>query len=406
MNAEVNVEYYYQVGGCLPLDAPTYITRKADFDLMEGLQNGEFCYVLNPRQTGKSSLRVKTMHRLESQGFICAAIDLTAISSQDIKADQWYAGLVYSLANDLDILDRFDVVSWWCERELLSPVQRFSQFIEEILLKEISQNIFIFIDEIDSILSLNFPTDDFFSAIRACYNRRADELEYRRLNFTILGVANPGDLIVNKHRTAIFSIGRPIYLQGFQLQECQPLIAGLITRKASEKPAEYRPYQSNIVRAEEMMAEVLLWTGGQPFLTQKLCKLLIQKVNADSELKMLISQAKFAEAVKYLVFNYIIKNWQTQDEPEHLKTVCDRVLRKSDRANNLLELYQQVLQQKEVIADYSPEQMELRLSGLVVKREGKLEVANQIYQSVFNFNWVQEQLAIMRHNQRTIVKFN
>jgi hypothetical protein len=396
MKAKVNLEYYYQVGGCLPLESPTYITRKADFELREGLQNGEFCYVLNPRQTGKSSLRVKTMHRLESEGFVCAAIDLTAIGSQQIKADQWYAGLVYSLANDFDILDRFDVVGWWCELELLSPVQRFGQFIEEILLKEITQDIVIFIDEIDSILSLNFPTDDFFAVIRSCYNRRADEVQYRRLNFTILGVANPGDLMVNKHRTTIFSIGRPIYLQGFQLEECGALVAGLIGKKASEKPAGCRLYNSHIVRAKEVMAEVLFWTGGQPFLTQKLCKLLIQKIAENSEFKMLISQAEVADLVKYLVVHYIIESWQTQDEPEHLKTVCDRVLRKSDRASRLLELYQQVLQQKEIVADYSPEQMELRLSALVAKREGKLEVANRIYQSVFNFNWVQEQLEIIR----------
>jgi hypothetical protein len=31
-------------------------------------------------------------------------------------------------------------------------------------------------DEVDSVLSLNFSTDDFFALIRACYNQRVDKL--------------------------------------------------------------------------------------------------------------------------------------------------------------------------------------------------------------------------------------
>ena len=383
MRAEVNLEYTYQVGGCLPLNAPTYITRKADFDLIESLRSGEFCYVLNPRQTGKSSLRVRTMHRLQAEGFACASIDLTAIGNHNIKTDQWYAGLVYSLANGFDILDRFDVSRWWCNRELLSPVQRFSQFLDEVLLNEVSQNLVIFIDEIDSLLSLNFPIDDFFAAIRSCYNRRADEVKYRRLTFTILGVANKRDLMVDKHRTAIFSIGRAIHLQGFQLQECEPLATRLAEKLES---------------AENAIAEILSWTEGQPFLTQKLCKLLLQKLMNNCQVPSLNSQYEISELVNYLAINAIIENWQAQDEPEHLKTVCDRVLRKSDRPGHLLKLYQQVLQQREIVADDSSEQLELRLSALVVKREGKLEVYNRIYKSVFNMNWVEEQLAVMRDN--------
>jgi hypothetical protein len=44
-----------------------------------------------------------------------------------------------------------------------------------------------------------------------------------------------------------------------------------------------------------------------------------------------------------------------------------------------------------VKATNAPEQMELRLTGLVVKQQGKLKVYNRIYASVFNQSWVDSQ---------------
>jgi WD40 repeat protein len=367
--------YQYQVGGSLGYEHPTYVKRQADSELYASLIAGEFCYVLNSRQMGKSSLQVQTMKRLrEKAGFKCIAIDLTDIGSE--TSDYWYFGIISELVRGGTLSRKVDSDSWWQQRQLLSPSQRLSQFIEDVLLTEISQNIVIFIDEIDSILNLSWK-DDFFLLIRACYNKKAMNPEFKRLAFCLLGVATPADLIRDKDRTP-FNIGKAIDLTGFTFEEARPaLIPGLIGERSQEI-------------SEEILAEVFQWTNGQPFLMQKLCQLMVYQ------------SASRTSDVEVLVKKYVIDNWEANDEQEHFKTIRRRLLLDyQDRTALLLGIYQEIMTNPEqkICADNSLDQRRLQLSGLVVKRDGYLKVYNPIYAAIFNLDWVQQELAKLRPYQ-------
>lgn len=373
--------FHYEIGGSLSSDAPTYVVREADEDLYETLKAGKFCYVLNSRQMGKSSLRVRTMQRLKEAGIACAEVDLTGVGSQGLTEEQWYGGVVNELIRGLQLPESFDWRSWWRERAPLAHVQRWGRFIEEVLLTHIQQDIVIFIDEIDSVLGLQFPFDDFFAQIRFCHNKRADDPAYQRLTFCLLGVATPSDLIQDRRRTP-FNIGRAIELSGFRLSEATPLAKGLVDK--TKNP-------------QAVLKAILQWTGGQPFLTQKVCQLIIESSSP-------IPANEEESWVEQFVRTKVIENWESQDEPEHLRTIRNRIFRSEQNASHVLKLYQQILEQSQISADNSPEQAELRLSGLVVKQQGMLEVYNPIYRAVFNQQWVEEAIAKLQPQDEAIAE--
>jgi WD40 repeat protein len=356
----------YTIGGNVPADNKMYVVRQADQDFYNGLIKGEFCYVLNARQMGKSSLRVRVAQRLEVEGVACVNIDVTGIGSQNTTREQWYAGIIHIIATDLDLVD-FDLDVWWQQHGLLSPVQHLSEFFDKILVERL-EKIVIFVDESDAIQQFG---QDFFALIRACYNRRADNPAYQRLTFAILGVASPGDLIADRKLTP-FNIGVAIELTGFALDEAMVLAAGL----GKNQP-------------ENLLRIVLEWTGGQPFLTQKLCELI-------SKSEVPIPEGQEEAWIEQLIQTKMVDHWESQDEPMHLRNICGRILHEGgQKTGRMLELYQRVLRE-EVPADDSREQLDLRLSGLVVKLEDKLLIYNEIYAFVFDNDWIEKSLAKLR----------
>ena len=364
--------YDYHVGGSLPPEDPSYVLRQADQDLYENLKKGMYCYVLNCRQMGKSSLRIRTMRKLQANGFLCAGIDLTEIGTEGVTQENWYPSIINNLISSLDLSKKIKLRTWWKEREELSLELRLSQFFAEILSIFSNKIIIIFIDEIDTVLRLNFPTHGFFSLIRHFYNQRAENPSYQRLIFALFGVTSPSNLTIDTKGTP-FNIGEGIELQGFQLDEVQSLVDGL---------------RGKVSNPQAVMKEILDWTGGQPFLTQKLCKLIVKEVEKGN-----------FHSVRQVVLSRIIENWQEHDNPEHLRPIRDRLLADEKIAGRMLGLYEEILRNGSISADMSEEKVQLRLSGLVAKEDEKLVVYNLIYEKIFERKWIKEKLVNLRPNE-------
>ncbi|BAY77878.1 WD-40 repeat-containing protein [Nostoc linckia NIES-25] len=377
----------YQVGGSLKYDDSTYIVRQADKQLYTGLKTGNFCYVLDCHQTGKSSLLHRTIKCLEKENYICVYLNSSLLGTNETTPRQWYKGIILSLFHKLNLTEQIDFEIWWKQQSELEPVQKLYKFVEQVLLRENQNNhIFIFIDDINSLLSLNFPVNDFFIWIRYCYEQQAHNRSFQRLGFALFGVASPSNLIADQYRNP-FKSDRGIKLCDFQLHEAMPLLEGL---------------EEVVTQPQAILSHIIHWTRGQPFLTQKLCQLVVQVALESYKGMITIPNGTEGYWIEQLVRSRIIQHWEFQDEPEHLRTIRNRLLFDEHKAGKLLKIYQQVLQGEElrninpvenlIPADNSEEQTELLLSGLVENYNGYLRVKNQIYWSVFTPQWVSRQL--------------
>ncbi len=349
----------YTTGGTVQAGGGLYLSRRADDELFNLCRQSAFAYVLTARQTGKSSLMVRTAARLSKENIRPVMIDLTQIGAQ-VTPDQWYLGLLTIIEDQLAL--GADPVAWWEANAHLGLTQRMTKFFEEVLLKKVAEPLVVFVDEIGATLGLDF-TDDFYAAIRYLYNARAIKPEFKRLSFALLGVAAPGDLIGDPQRTP-FDVRHRVELGDFTYEEAAPLAEGL-----NLPPGE----------AKQALRWAMKWTNGHPYLTQRLCMAMVEA-----------RHLRWTEAdVDRVVADTFLG--ATGEHDGNLQFVCDMLTKRAPDVEGALKTYREI-RAGDAVRDeeQSPVKTHLKLSG-VVRREGvELRIRNRIYEAVFDEQWVKD----------------
>jgi hypothetical protein len=354
--------HFFYTGGALPPETPSYILRSADEQLFGRLLHGDYCYVLVSRQMGKSSLMVHTLTRLVQQNITAVMVDLNSIGD-DTTQEQWYYSLAEQLAGQLGLNEQTD--SYWDRSESKTALQKWVGALEQLLRLHADRSLVIFIDEIDQVRSLPFKTDEFFAAIRSFHNRRAMDPNFKRLTFCLIGVAQPSDLIEDPRITP-FNIAERIDLTDFTEDQVVALKVGL---------------QREEIQDEVLLQRVFYWTNGHPYLTQRLCRAIVE----DASIQM-------AHDVDRLC-GRLFFGTDAATPDDNINLVSARLLYSDSDVVGLLTLYKRIFQGKRVHYDKANRLINvLVLAGSIRSVGGELKIRNRIYSQVFDAKWIADNL--------------
>ncbi|MFO0760816.1 MAG: AAA-like domain-containing protein [Byssovorax sp.] len=362
--------HLYTLGGKVQASGGVYIPRAADAELLRLCRAHQLSFVLHTRQIGKSSLLAEVARVLEAEGARVAVIDLTSAGAKLVTADQWYFGLVQEIADQLGI--EADVLTFWDEGARFGYTQRLRRFFTDVLLREIKGDVFVFIDEIDTTVPLDF-TDDFFAGVRELYQARDREKDLARLTFVFAGSSSPDDLMRDPDRTP-FNLGARIDLADFTLDEAMPLAAGL-----SPDPAQ----------AKKILGFILDWTGGHPNLTQIACASVASAQASGARGANGLTSKDVEAVIAERFFG------ARGDEERNLAYVSEMLTTRAERLGReeVLRAYRRVLVGGRVKDDRRSRVLShLKLAGVVQVKDGQLVVRNRIYARVFDKRWVDAHL--------------
>lgn len=242
----------FQAGGPLMADSPWYVLRRADRKANAHLGRMEYITLIEPRQTGKTSLINRLVAQFSTLGYDFAFRYLRSATPHSNVSADWYFDLGSHLADQLSSAPPggppTDSASW---ERFLVEVAKQAQAADRRLV--------IILDEIGAVPS-DFATD-FFSVIRSVYTTRQIFPYYRHLSFIIAGTFDPR-MLIQDSSVSDFNVDHRIQLEDFSLEQLRGLVSLIGLSEALTDALAERIYH---------------WSDGQPYICQWFCLQLYEQ---------------------------------------------------------------------------------------------------------------------------------
>ncbi|MCA9720132.1 MAG: protein kinase, partial [Myxococcales bacterium] len=339
----MSTEIPYRAAGTF--DGRSYVVRDADHDLLLEIErNQRFPYIVAPRQSGKSSLLIRTIKTLDPEEYTCAFIDIAPIVIESYREfwDEFLLGVAKSGKLSRDPLRRQD------------PEDTFRAWLEQQ-----DTRLVVMVDEIDVLLAATFK-EQFFSKIRTFFNNRAIDKTFSRLQFVLAGSARPSTLISDPKRSP-FNVGIEVELEELSPDQLVALTAHLRSSGARVSP--------------ELPARIFHFTGGSVYL----CQLILEH---------LWSVAIHGKSVI---------------APDDVDGIVDSIIEHAPRNVHFENLYRLLSGNRELLDSFrrlldgeeidDGARLELRLAGI---SNGLRPFRNELYRRVFSGDG---RLSLTRHTR-------
>lgn len=299
------LETLHEPGGAVRAHSDFYVERSGDEALRRELakRHGTTTTIRASRQTGKSSLLVRTIAQARQQRSKVVYLDLQPVEPRYLETlDSFLRYFATQFVTQLR-LDPAEVEKAW--RGGLGAPDKTTYLLEDTILPVIEHQVVLALDEVDRLLATPFH-DTFFGLLRFWHNSRALNELWEKLDL-VLVISTEPHLLIKDVTQSPFNVGQKIRLDDFTAEQVQELNSR---------------YRLPLSAAE--LPDFMAFLGGHPFLSHKALYTLVTEDLRWPQLKQALREGGYSfgdHLRRYL--------WYLRDQPE-LREALKRTLRYGD----------------------------------------------------------------------------